>query len=350
MRKISLLVSGSLVLGGMWACSGSSTNSGSGGNGGLGGSGGTPSAGTAGQGVSGLGNAHGGATSEAGTSSGGSLNPGEGGEAGALGGAPTVAGTGGEAGAGEAGAPAASFSPDQLPGLALWLDASVGITANAAHAISGWTDRSVHHNDAAQITAANQPVLVNQVINGRPAIHFNGQLSDARLDIPDSASLRWGTGDFSLQIVAAYTNTLAATPRYGMLFGKFAELAPYTGVILFANYPSDPVYSGIGAQLDSNTQQLVSTTDNLNDGKPRLYGVRREGTTVTLQVNDTDGEVIRWDAPDDVSAPDRPVYIGSQPGIQDLIGDIAEIVAVSGTVSPADHAALTQYLMNKYAL
>jgi hypothetical protein len=197
MRKISLLVSGWLVLGGMWACSGSSTNSGSGGSGGLGG---MPSAGTTGQGISGSGNARGGASSGAGTSSGGNLNPGEGGEAGALGGAPTVAGSSGEAGAGEAGAPAASFSPDQLPGLALWLDASIGITANAAHAISGWADRSAHHNDAAQITAANQPVLVNEVINGRPAIHFNGQLSDARLDIPDSAT-------------ACYSANLRSLPR-----------------------------------------------------------------------------------------------------------------------------------------
>jgi hypothetical protein len=288
---------------------------------------------------------------------------GEAGAVGGVGGASTAgeggassAGDGGSAGmldtaAGEGGAPSQSFSPDQLPGLALWLDAGVGVTASAAHRVSAWTDRTAHHNDASQTVAANQPLLVNEVINGHPVIHFDGLTSEARLDILDSGSLRWGTGDFSLEIVAAYANTVDATPRYGMMYGKFAEAAPYTGVILFGNYPSGAtIFTGSFTQLDSVTEGIVSDTEDLNDGMPRLYAVRREAGTVTMQVNDADGAVIHWGTPDDVSAPGRSAYIGSQPSTQFLIGDIAEIVATAGTVSPADHAALTAYLMQKYGL
>lgn len=195
----------------------------------------------------------------------------------------------------------------------------------------------------------NQAPLA-EVVNGMPVLHFDGLTSQATLSIADSASLRWGIGDFSLQVVASYANTTLATPRYGMLYGKFALAAPYTGLILFASYPSSAIYTGLAAQLDSTTQTLLSDAANLNDGKARLYGVRRVAGRVTMQVNDSDSGEATWAEPDDVSAPGRPVYIGSQPGNQYLIGDIAEIVAVAGTLSASEHAALTSYLMKKYRL
>lgn len=64
-------------------------------------------------------------------------------------------------------------SPDKIPNLELWLKADEGITFNGSD-VSAWADQSGNGRNATQATASRQPLYVASVINGLPAVQFDG--------------------------------------------------------------------------------------------------------------------------------------------------------------------------------
>jgi PKD repeat protein len=68
-------------------------------------------------------------------------------------------------------------SPSDISTLTLWLAADSGVTVGANSKVSFWSDLSGNNNGAAQNTVANQPIINNNVINGKPVITFNGSNS-----------------------------------------------------------------------------------------------------------------------------------------------------------------------------
>lgn len=63
------------------------------------------------------------------------------------------------------------FTPKSLPGLAAWFDADDAstITLNSGN-VSEWRDKSGNNRHATQATAARQPALTTNSLNGKPAI------------------------------------------------------------------------------------------------------------------------------------------------------------------------------------
>jgi len=68
----------------------------------------------------------------------------------------------------------ASFSPTDVAGLTVWLDASQGVTKDGSNLVSTWYDQSGNSNDVVQSTATNKPTWTDSEVNGLPAIVFNG--------------------------------------------------------------------------------------------------------------------------------------------------------------------------------
>lgn len=69
----------------------------------------------------------------------------------------------------------ASFSPDDISDLKLWLDASdaATITKDGGNLVSQWDDKSGEGNDVSQGTPSQQPLWVDAVQNGLPIIRFD---------------------------------------------------------------------------------------------------------------------------------------------------------------------------------
>lgn len=66
-----------------------------------------------------------------------------------------------------------SFTPTDISGLALWLDAADAATiTQAAGAVSQWDDKSTESNHFTQPTGANQPTTASRTVNGRNALDF----------------------------------------------------------------------------------------------------------------------------------------------------------------------------------
>lgn len=231
------------------------------------------------------------------------------------------------------------------PGLVLWLEASMGTTAPFNH-LSTWRDQSTFHNDAVQPTSAARPIHglgPCPGFNGARCVDFDG--ATQYLTIPDSASLELGQGDFLIEVVVA---TTSATGNIGALFGKTIPSPPYAGPALYVNGLGSSVAL---ASLDAN-DQVGSSVSGINDGTARVVGMwRHETFYVDARVDGTTASAAL--ATVDVSAPGAFAYIGASFANGNvsagMTGQIAEIIAIKGTVSASSVAALEGYLKGKYA-
>ncbi|HEY5920763.1 MAG TPA: hypothetical protein VIV11_03790 [Kofleriaceae bacterium] len=240
------------------------------------------------------------------------------------------------------------FTPAQLSGLSLWLDANQSVVTSQSK-VSTWMDRSGKNNNAGQSVATYQPSLVTGVVNGLPVIRF----LNTTLQVTDSATLQWATDDFALFVVGGYKNTTTSGLGYGMFVAKQLVPYPYAGPALWGNYTAPSLNTVIGLQADGSGTQYTISTAAKNDGVIRLYTGRRVGNSLEVRVNGTVQGSATTTA-NNVSAAGRPLYIGGQPNtngvFQPLDGDIAEIVAVHGTLTTAELTQVETYLKAKYAL
>jgi hypothetical protein len=242
-----------------------------------------------------------------------------------------------------------SWSPSVVPGLVVWLDAAKGAGVVPGSPVSLWPDQSPAHNDASQSTSTEQPILEASAIGGLPAVRFDGNTTF--LSIADSNSIEWGTGDFAVEVIARFSVTLGNVNQ--ALFQKSTRDAPYDGPQLFVNAGLPSTDTTAMAALSSQVY-VVSSHDGFNDA-PHLFGVRRFGTTLEVRADGTSEGETSAAPPIDVSAPGMPAIIGQNgyvpnPGSEALQGDIAEVVAVRGTVSDSDLRSLECHLMLKYGL
>jgi hypothetical protein len=167
--------------------------------------------------------------------------------------------------------------------------------------------------------------------------------------------MQWGTGDFYLVIVATSDNNLAdgAERGIGLLYGKLGSGVTSPGVTFTINIPPsvDPLnQNGLGVSTDLNTGNWVTTHTAYSNGTPHAFAVQRAGSTLDLRVDGASVGTSSTSDPD-VSIPGVPVQIGSGNGkILRFDGDIAEILAVTGTLSAASRSSLEGYARTKYGL
>jgi hypothetical protein len=74
----------------------------------------------------------------------------------------------------QSGGGAAAFSPTDIAGLQLWLDASQIVGLNDGDPVATWSDLSGNANNATQATASNKPTYKTNQINSRPVVRFDG--------------------------------------------------------------------------------------------------------------------------------------------------------------------------------
>lgn len=244
----------------------------------------------------------------------------------------------------DSGPDSGAFDVKNVPGLALWLDGSKGVTADGSGNVSKWADQSGNANDAVQATANRQPSVVTPGINGKAVIRFNPpSVIYPYLSIPDAATLRLGTGDF---YIAAVAKRPADNAFLNCVLSKQNAGAPFAGYAIYLNISAPHA----GGQLDANND-ILSTGGPYGDGVARQFGFVRAAGTATFRVDGaTEGTLPATAVNSD--APGVPLSIGgvAPTGLHPLVGDLAELVIVKGTISGSDMAQIEAYLKAKYAL
>jgi hypothetical protein len=334
-------------------------HAGKGGNAGSKSGNGGSASGAAGSGRGGAGGA--GRDGNAGRGGGGSSGKGSSGMAGdgGLGGSSTggmsgEAGAAGEnAGAGGEGGSASDFVPTDLGArLVLWLDAGQGVSVDDGTPMDMWADQSGSGNHALQSVAERRPVFSTSGTNGLPTVKFDG--ASTFFELADVASLRWGTGDFTLLVVA---RGAPSTVTNAMIYQKSAASDPFAGPALYVNGNKPAASTKSAIQLDGTTYAL--STDGIADTTARLLGGRRYSNSASarleLRLNGSVETRLANVPAIDIDAVGRSAIIGHNgylpnAGFQAYEGELSEICAVKGTLTDSELRALEGYLLDKYEL
>ncbi len=259
---------------------------------------------------------------------------------------------------GESSAPVAS-SPQHFANLVLWLDPTSGLAIGPDERLTSWTDRSVYQHVARPMRGG--PVYLPQAWKGLAAISFGHDNGDTvALRIADAPSLQWGTSDFLIAAVVRYRNQPAHSntlTSLGLLYSKQTHQRPFPGPGLFLNnaYPeylgTGPTTSAIVFQLRASVDYHVASADTgYNDGRVHRIVAQRRGLVLRLAV---DGQLVgEITAPslDNIDTVGTAITIGAHATdlVQQLEGEIFELLAFEGELSAAQLADLDDYLANKY--
>ena len=281
--------------------------------------------------------------------------------------------TGSDAGSNDA-SDSGAFTPLNVPGLVLWLEANVSSSITTMTGDSGgavvteWADQTTHHNNATGSTTllVRDPTVKSSAINSLPAIHFNQGLNQGvgnMLTIAENGdgSLDWGTGDFYVAIVGDFDNvpTSGLNLGVGNFFSKqntFGWTGTYTGVLFYGNVPpmgggssTPPSVGALFGTSSANSADSVSTTTAYNNGNPHIFSLRRRTTALDLLIDGTSVKNSTTTVPDVTTSTEVRIGADGDDTFVRLDGDIGEIIAVKGALMMGDEANIIAYLKAKWA-
>lgn len=224
-------------------------------------------------------------------------------------------------------------------GLQLWLKADSGVTTNGSGGVSLWSDQSGHGNNGAPFDDAGAPLWVDNALNGKPVLRFDGQ--DDYLDVPNSPSV-------------AVTNDIAS-----FFVVRFEDFSTYRAVWskTAGNVPRPNDYyllpgSGLprayrGSDEDGNA--AVDGASGLATNVFYILGFNQAGPLFTHQLNGAPfgSGLVRLQPADGGTA----LKIGTRDDfVTRMQGDLAELLIYNTALDAGQLKSVSAYLGAKYGL
>lgn len=224
------------------------------------------------------------------------------------------------------------FSPDDVAGLVLWLDASDAATiTHSGGAVSQWDDKSASGLDVVQATGGNKPTTGAATQNGLNVISFDS--TDTLAVAPGSPicaaaysifTVFRKTGSANAFECAPITMTVSnvASPFDAWDTNRFIDLAAYSGS--YTNIKTSTSWAqfswiGVSGATDTFAER--------KDGSAVASGTQAQPWSVTSQV----------------------ITIASRDdGVTKLTGDIAEILIYDVELTGTDLTDVEDYLATKW--
>ena len=233
--------------------------------------------------------------------------------------------------------PASAQTLTVTNGLQLWLKADAGVTAGAGGKVTAWQDQSGKGNNASQLVADMSPLLVNDAINGKPVLRFDGV--DDFLEVADSDSVSI-TGDITTFFLV-----------------KFDDFATYRAVWAktLANQPAPNDWYALPGSGIPRAYRGDGTAGGSADGGKALTagnylvaGWDMAGTILTHYLGGF-ASSSRVVAPAAIADADTSLLIGTRDDrVTIMKGDIAEVLIYNRALTADERRALVVYLNQKY--
>ena len=236
--------------------------------------------------------------------------------------------------------------------LRLWLSADANVATDGNGFVNYWADQSPNANDAAQADPAVAPWLVNDAINSKPVLRFDG--TNSFLGIANALSLQPQSGDWTVFFVGQrrpgsqgdWPEIIGSRPWNAGLDKGWAVVFGSTGVVSshYADGTTGHDVNGAGVPAAS-----VFSQDNF-----QIWQVEENRGAATTTYY-TGGVTDRRTTPMPSGLVDQtdPVYIGREMlGSNDRRAsmDLAEVLVYGAALSTADRESVTAYLGQKYGL
>lgn len=232
--------------------------------------------------------------------------------------------------------PAATF--DQIASESvLVLDASNGVTADERGLASRWDDQTNHAHHATQPSSQHRPVLVENAVNGQPAIRFNGQ---GRFMHLDGQLLK--SDDVTVFAVVTDAATEQGSLAHRELLSNWSGGDGNSGTSFFVGMTgeksirlSDAV-SGVGEIQDRHNPFLLTATNG------------DHGARVFQQTREVAGSSTRLPA----RRLDTPWVIGQQGNINGEYwhGDLSYLMVINRELSEEERRSVQAHLIGRFNL
>lgn len=223
---------------------------------------------------------------------------------------------------------AAAFSPTDIAGLKLWLDASQITGLNDGDAVATWSDVSGNGRDFTQGTASARPIYKTAILNGKPVVRFDGvddKLSRANF-ITNSASTTFavarrngGAGPFQ-EIVALGSGGGAGWVIVAARSGWGPQWGTYFGGWQPSSFTLDGAWATVRFRSDGVSAFTLTTNNGTPESKTGSFFA-----TITISM------------------------VGGDEYNQLLTGDIACILHYDTELSVSDMNRVEAWLLAQYA-
>lgn len=234
-----------------------------------------------------------------------------------------------------AGGAAPAFSPTDITGLELWLDASdAGTITDTAGEVSQWDDKSAQGNDVVQATSGNQGNT--STINTNDGIFFDGTGERMR-DTPGSVTSPPGT------LVAVFTPTSVAAGVEDVL--RFR--ATFNNTLRLSRSADDIRASeGTGG---ATTVLLIANTLTVNETRWAIFRARNSGDGTSDLLDDAAGSTSTSLAAS-ISDSDDINVAANADGTDSWTGHIHELIYYNRFITDTERTNLAAYLNGKWSL
>jgi hypothetical protein len=183
-----------------------------------------------------------------------------------------------------------SFSPTQIPNLALWLDAADAstITVDGSNNVSEWRDKSGNARHLTQGTALNRPSYVTGVLNGLPVVRPDG-VNDFLESSAQTAATWYGSGTQQITYIALFALVTQKAGENNIAMGLNTAVGGGTNRLLIERQPvgvgvSELILTAGGVQVNvtaapqAGTSWFVETIRWTNAGTPTMRRTNTAGT------------------------------------------------------------------------
>ena len=243
-----------------------------------------------------------------------------------------------------------SWTPAELTGLALWLDADDASTITlrggggpgpgGSNYVVQWDDKSGNDRNASQATASTQPAYVANSLNGNSVVRYSTSIQFLTTNTSFGSSAQRSI--FSV-------NTYTATPQYQYVWHQ--ESDPTNGSALvfratsnFADWQGGDTLSWADGYDSGRTPRFISNGVT-GDGSAAIHEVSLGNQESQLRVN---GASVNARTQLTGAWPNTARNFSVGRNSQSLNGDVAEIIYVDGVVSTTDRQRVEGYLAWKW--
>lgn len=243
------------------------------------------------------------------------------------------------------GGAAKAFSPSNISGLQLWLDATTGLfdatsggnaVTTDGSAVARWEDQSGNGYHATQGTSNNRPVLKTSIQNGKNILRFDG------------------SNDVLLATISA------SSPRTTFAVAKIASTtAAWRGLWAFNGSGTDGSLIFIFQQAGSANDKLAGgraaagyeITYSIAPGTNFFVGSQINTLTkVSGRLNKSSAGSLTHSSLSIGAGNETRIGAGRVVGSENWYGDIAEIISYNSELTTSDIESVENYLASKWGI
>lgn len=247
--------------------------------------------------------------------------------------------------AGMSAAASAAFLPPESGNLRVWLSADTGVTTDENGNVSGWENQGTTA-DVTQADSTKRPHLVasDPAFGNNPSLQFDGVDDVLRVFDTNLANV---AGGWTVFVVAQHRSEAASKGILGASNGDYGGASQY--------FLMQSTATSNESSINRNSSLNYSVTGGPLDTSAHLYSTVWDGGALQM-TQSVDGSENTLSTPGFASISFSVLDIGDFIHVTTLAnthfgtGDvnIAEIIVYDKVLSAQDHAAVSEYLTNKY--